>query len=75
MGRFPAAVPHVSRRQVHSAAKHALAESDRAREVLMNGVLPALQAYEARVVALETALSGFLNQSLWGRLKWLVLGR
>jgi hypothetical protein len=74
MSAFPTGRP-VSLRDARRVSKQALDETDRAREVLLNGVLPALKNADERVTALEGVVAAFLNQSFWGRLMWLVLGR
>lgn len=61
----------VSLRNVRAAAGAAVAESEAQRKMLLDGIVPALKAYEARVIALEAVVNGgFLV-----RLRWLVFGR
>jgi hypothetical protein len=40
-------------------------------KVLRDGVVPALQAAEQRVTALEAVI----GRDFWGRLRWLLTGR
>lgn len=61
----------VSSRQVRAAAGVALSETEAQRKMLLDGIVPALKAYEARVIALEAVVNG----GFWVRLRWLVLGR
>jgi hypothetical protein len=71
MGGFPAAGARVSLRNVRAAAGVAVSETTAQRKMILEGLVPMMKAYEARVVALEAVLArGFL-----GRLRWLVTGQ
>lgn len=61
----------VSLRNVLAAAGAAVAESEAQRKMLLDGIVPALKAYEARVISLEAIVNG----GFLARLRWLVLGR
>lgn len=71
MSGFPKAGARPSLRNVREAARQSVVETERARQVLLEGVIPGMRNVNARVAALEA----LRDRGVWGRLSWLVTGR